>query len=260
MAEYPAEVAALFDDLTAHFRRLLGEELVGIYLFGSLTQGSFDAARSDIDVMVVTRDHIDKGRSDLVRKWLEGMAAANLWTTRLQMMIIGRADILTMNARACHYQFGKFSRGGSDGNPIPWINILESGITLYGPPASEFVPEITPKILHATLVRELGYLREELTEKPNSEWRDRPKYRAYAILTVCRILYTNCKGKIVSKPLAAIWALRTLPSEWQTLINTAVAHDAGQPAKLPLPEIREFVRFAGGQIEHGEMPGQKGKR
>ena len=132
MAEYPAEVAALFDDLTAHFRRLLGEELVGIYLFGSLTQGSFDAARSDIDVMVVTRDHIDKGRSDLVRKWLEGMAAANLWTTRLQMMIIGRADILTMNARACHYQFGKFSRGGSDGNPIPWINILESGITLRG--------------------------------------------------------------------------------------------------------------------------------
>lgn len=183
MTDRPPDLRALLDELSAQLPKLLGRDLVGIYIYGSLTQGAFQPERSELQ------------------------------------------------------------RGGSDGNPIPWLNILEIGITLYGPQPSEFVPEITPAMITDTMVRELGYLSEELA-KNDSQWRDLPKYRAYAVLTVCRILYTLRKGKVVSKPRAAIWALRSLPEELHTLINAAVAHDAGQPAKLPLREVTRFVRFA----------------
>lgn len=243
MAKYPAEVASLLENLTNQFPKLLGDNLVGIYIFGSMTQGAFDAARSDIDLMVVTREEVSDRQYERVGEWFEQQSAANAWTARLQMMILGRDDLLTMNAQAVHYQFGKFSRGGSDGNPIPWINILETGITLIGPSPAEFVTEILPETLHETLIRELRYLREELGN-PASEWRDKPKYRAYAILTVCRILYTFQKGKIVSKPRAAVWSLRKLPTEWHSLVEAAVAHDAGRSDKLPLTAIKRFVQYA----------------
>jgi predicted nucleotidyltransferase len=243
MPNIPKELESLFNSVSEQFLKLLGQNLVGIYVYGSLTQGAFDPARSDVDLVVATRRDLSDGQIERLGKWLDTQAAANEWTTRLQMMIIASREIFTMDARAVHYQFGKLRRDGSDGNPIPWINILESGITLYGPRPSEFVPEITSEMVNDTMVRELGYLSEELG-KTDSEWRDMPKYRAYAVLTVCRILYTLRKDRIVSKPRAAIWALRTLPAEWHALVNAAVAHDAGQAAKLPLREIQGFVRFA----------------
>jgi hypothetical protein len=35
------------------------------------------------------------------------------------------------------------TRSGSDGNPIIWIEVLESGRALFGPPAESFVPRVT---------------------------------------------------------------------------------------------------------------------
>ena len=95
----------------------------------------------------------------------------------------------------------------------PWINIRRSGITLYGPDARTFLPEITETMLSETLLREAMYLHE-LNEKPDSGWRDRPKYRAYAVLTICRILYPLSNRTIASKRIVARWALRILPDEW----------------------------------------------
>jgi hypothetical protein len=144
-----------------------------------------------------------------------------------------------MNSKACLYQFGRLVRCGSDGNPILWMNILKSGVTLYGPPAGEFVPEITPAILREGLVRETGYLRDELGNE-KSEWRDVPKYRAYAVLTLCRILYSNATGKIGSKPEAAEWVRAALPLELQEIVDRALEGDSGD---IPLERIREFVKL-----------------
>ena len=68
------------------------------------------------------------------------------------------------------------------------------------------------------LQREVVYIREEFLN-PKSSWRDKPKYRAYAVLTLCRILYTRTKNKVVSKPRAAIWAFRKVPAEFHTIIR-----------------------------------------
>jgi len=209
MQDVPKQVTELLDSLTAELPQVLGSELTGIYLYGSLTQNAFNPKRSDIDCVIVTRGELtDKQFADL-ESWFAEMAKVDPWTERLQATILIRDEVLKMDSPGCLYQFGKLTRSGSDGNPIIWLNILDCGVTLYGEPPQYFVPEITPAILSEALRREVNYIREEI-ENQESEWRDRPKYRAYAVLTLCRILYTHAKGKVVSKPRAAIWAIRKL--------------------------------------------------
>jgi Domain of unknown function (DUF4111) len=192
-----------------------------------------------------------------LRIWLGRAAKANPWTARLQISFLIRNEVLTMNSKACLYQFGLLKRSGSDGNPIIWMNVLESGLVLFGPPPESFVPAITPEILFQALEREVVYLREEISKKPESQWRNIPSYRAYAILTVCRILYSFRKGTVVSKRRAARWVIKHLPQEWGELILQALETDQGklQP-DISLSRIEQFIDFADAQL-HQLRPVQR---
>jgi hypothetical protein len=162
------------------------------------------------------------------------------------MTFLMRSEILTMNSKACLYQFGKLQRIRSDGNPIIWMNVLTSGITLYGPRPGSFVPAITREIFFAALKREVGYIREEVVEKPHSEWRDVPFYRAYAVLTLCRILYSHAKGTVVSKPRAARRAIEHLPPRLAELVRQALdidlhRHIYNRSAAIYRSRIRQLI-------------------
>jgi len=249
MSRIPAQVSALLREITARLPPILGGNLVGIYLYGSLTQRAFDPRRSDVDCIVVTRRELSEAQFRRLDAWLSRAAESNPWAARLQMLFLIRDEVLTMNSKACLYQFGLLKRSGSDGNPIIWKNVLKSGVALYGPQPESFVPAITPEILFKALEREVGYLREEISLKPRSEWRDAASYRAYAVLTLCRILYSHMKGEVVSKKRAARWALKHLPDEWGEIILQALecVDDAGRPA-VPLSRIEQFIAFADAQL------------
>ena len=253
MEKIPGDVNSLLGEIAAGFPALLGDNLAGIYLYGSLTQGAFDPARSDIDCIVVTRKELSDAEFEAVGEWLERSAAGNPWTARLQMGFLLRTQVLVMNSKACLYQFGGLVRCGSDGNPIPWMNILKSGVTLYGPLPAEFVPAITGAVLHDALVRETGYLREEF-ENENSEWRDVPKYRTYAVLTLCRILYSHATGEIGSKPEAAAWARPGLPRELLEIVDRALTD--GDRAEIAIERIREFIELVSERLAKFKQDGQ----
>ncbi len=76
--------------------------------------------------------------------------------------------------------------------------------------------------------------------------------QAYAILTVCRGLYTSRYGEQVSKRQAALWAAETLP-EWVSLIQNALIwrktwRDVDVDQEATLAETRQFVHFVIDQI------------
>lgn len=244
MARIPAQVSRMLDDLVAEFLALLDANLVGVYLYGSLTQRAFNPERSDVDCIVVTRRSLGDAHFRKLRSWLNRAARSNPWTTRLQLTCLLREEVLTMNSRACFYQFGQLRRGRSDGNPIIWINVLQSGRILYGPIPQTFLPPITRDILVQALEREVRYLREEICVKPRSKWRDVPFYRAYAVLTLCRISYSFNISRVDSKPRAARWAVRHLPATWTGLITQALESDAGKRrSPISLSHIRRFLTF-----------------
>jgi hypothetical protein len=249
MAHIPAQVSALLEALVARLPIILGKNLVGIYVYGSLTLRAFNPKRSDVDCIVVTERDLSDAQFRKLGAWLAAAPESNPWAARLQISLLIKNEVLSMNSKASLYQFGQLKRSGSDGNPIIWMNVLKSGLVLLGPPPDSFVPEITREMLLQALKREVGYLRDEIIEKPDSEWRDVPSYRVYAVLSLCRILYSFRKGTIVSKPRAATWAMKDLPHEWHELIRQALeTHAARRSAEIPLFHIVQFIDFVEAQL------------
>lgn len=243
----PESVSKLLADIVVDFPDLLGNDLVGIYLYGSLTQNAFDAERSDIDCIVITKSELIEEQFKRLESWFERSMYQNPWTARLQMEFLIRDEVLVMDSKASLYQFGRLRRGGSDGNPIIWTNILESGIVLYGPPASTFVPEITLDLVRAALCREVEYLRQEI-ENPEGEWRKMPKYRIYAVMTLCRTIYTHANSNVVSKPVAAAWAVDCLPPDLRDLVTEAMMPE-GEAAAVTVERLQRFIDFTSRELE-----------
>jgi hypothetical protein len=244
MRKNPTTLSELLADLTRQLPLLLGRNLVGIYLYGSVTNSAFNPKTSDVDCLVVTKRDVTDTQFRKLDRWVTETAQSNAWMRRSQIIFLIRDEVLTMNSKACLYQFGTLKRTGSDGNPIIWLDYFRSGEVLFGPPPESFLPDITPEVFSVALKRELGYLQQEIIERPDSEWRDVSMYRAFAVLTVCRILYSFDKGKIVSKPTAAKWAIQNLPGRWREIIEQA--HDynqTGLESGIPLKRLQQFVRF-----------------
>src|SRR5438034_9989561 len=237
-------VATLLDHLARQLQADLGRNVVGLYVYGSLTQHAFDVRRSDVDCVAVIRRRVSPVVVSRLRTSFRRLSGRHSWMRRLQLTILIQRELLQFNGDGWLYQFGRLSRTGSDGNPIIWANILESGQVVFGADPHTFVPPITPALMRAALEREIGYLRTELVTKSASVWRRRADYRRYAALTACRILYTLETGRVAPKRTAAVWALRRLPSVHRAIVSCAIAQPLGTRL-LPLGPLR-------GLLEHVE--------
>ncbi len=248
----PEEVTSLLSGLPEALARVLGPNLVGVYGYGSLLEATFDPARSDVDCIAVTENALAELELHQLREWLTEAAAKNPWYGRLQMSFLIRARVVSDDPRACLYQDGILSRSGSDGNPLIWMDFFQRGRILWGPPPESFLPEITPELFHQALVREVGYLSEELCFDPTSQRRDDLSYRVYAVFTLCRILYSARTGRVTSKKPAGRWALDHAPTHWHDLIRRALGNwESCTPEDLPVTHLCGFIDHTRAQVGSG---------
>lgn len=250
MPDWSLQINIFLDTLASVLQAALGRNLVGLYVYGSLTQRAFDPRRSDVDCVALIRRGLGAKPVSRLRRELHRLRSGP-WTRRLQLTILVRGELLRVNSQGWLYQFGRFSRSGSDGNPIIWANILQSGRAILGPPPRTVVPPITRRLMRAALLREVGYLHAELTTKRRSTWRARTSYRRYAALTLCRILYTFATGRVASKPTAAAWARSRVPVAHRATIRRASA--ASTTGRLPLRDLRKLLRYVGQRLGAGPV-------
>src|SRR5450432_2948727 len=59
MNHFSDNISALLTQIVDKFRRLLRENLIGIYLHGSLAMGGFNPQTSDIDFIVVVNEKLE---------------------------------------------------------------------------------------------------------------------------------------------------------------------------------------------------------
>src|SRR5829696_1865103 len=61
------DVRALIADVSARLQSVLGQKLVGLYLYGSLVAGDFDYEISDIDLLAATATAIRTNELDRLK-------------------------------------------------------------------------------------------------------------------------------------------------------------------------------------------------
>jgi len=219
----PQPLSSFLGEMAADFPAILAGNLVGIYLWGSLTYDAFDEKCSDVDCIVVTRRDLDGREFSAVDDWFKNKAQQNCWNSRLEVRFVIDQEFLDKTSRCCGYYpyTRELVRHASDGNPIIWMNIAQSGITLWGPDARTIAPQVSERCMHDALLLELNYLKEDLAANAGHRSRQAFVHNAYAVLTACRILYSAHHGKLVSKDRASDWAMEHVPAGWQPVIRTA---------------------------------------
>jgi hypothetical protein len=115
--------------------------------------------------------------------------------------------------------------------------LREHGSVLAGPLPSTFMPPVAPEAIRTETLGLLhGWWKFQLR---NPAWQDDRQYQAYAVLTMCRILYTVSTGDIVPKPVAAAWARQNVGPRWIGLIERAENWRAGDG----IADYAETLRF-----------------
>lgn len=252
---YP-DVNEVLDLLLAKASAILGEQMTGLYLYGSLSSGDFDPKSSDIDFVFVTESVLPPETvAALETMHREIWAGGYKWAAKLEgayvpKSLIRRHDPAGQGVPKVNEGAFYVAELGSD-----WVIqrhvIRECGLILTGPNPKTLIDPVSPEDIRQSV---LGVLREwwfPMLENPG--WLDArgSMYHAYAVVSLCRALHALQHGTIVSKPVAAQWAREAFP-QWKPLIGQAIISQHGDHPGF-LEETLGFIRFTRERVADGML-------
>ena len=238
-------VQHIINRLIHDLSRILLDDLVGIYLYGSLISGDFDIAVSDIDLVVVLAADLDERQFQSLRSMHARVVSDHPeWHDRLELAYISRRALKTFRAETS--TIGIISPGepfhliqaGEDWL-ISWYDLRQNGIALHGPPVQSLIDPISAGDW-------LDAVREHICAY-RSTVKDAADIKAlsYIVLTVARGVYTLAHRRAASKVKAAAWARRRFP-RWSGLIASALkwrrgAIESAPPIQQARLEVEAYV-------------------
>lgn len=251
------EVNQLVELLAERIAGVLGDQRVGLYLDGSLARGGFDAA-SDIDFVAVTKAGVSEALFAALQAMHAEIGQLNLRLAQeIEGFYVAQEALRRYDPR--HERFANIERGR--GERLKWVEqghswiihryiLREYGVVLSGPSPAELIDPISPDDLRRAMGAALTEWGGHIRRDPDTVAQ--AGYQPYAVLTLCRMLYTLETGDIVAKSAAAEWGRQTLERRWKPLIEAALADRlAGgrTPTRRAAEETLAFLEYAAAQLE-----------
>ena len=228
----PRGVREGLDEWTARTAQALGENLAGIYVYGSLARGCFHPATSDVDVVVVTEGPCSEAViSDVLRAHEEaGVPIDATFVTRSQMDVNETPTPVEFVVKPVGDQRLVRSREGLRDFLLQRQDVYECDAAVVGEPAREVVKPVP----WDALARCLHYLFPHIL----------PRFKNPALM-LSRMAYAFASRKLCSKRTAGDWARGVLDEEWRPLIEQALAKYAGgvPDDRGPDERLRAFAEY-----------------
>jgi hypothetical protein len=217
---------AVLAELVSRLKLALGENLLGLYLFGSLAAGWFQPGRSDLDLLAVLEADVEPGEQSEALAALHAVFVADhpQWAERVEVMYVSRAVLQTFAGTPT----GRIARI-SPGEPfnlrqldtgwlLDWHSVCTQGETLVGPSPLELGPPVDGAAFRRGIVAQLADLQEAV-RAPSVAYV--PAQQGYIVVTLCRALYALETGEQTSKEAAVAWAAARFP-EWARFVNDSL--------------------------------------
>ena len=212
------------------FKGNLGNNLVGIYLHGSLAMGSYFPPKSDIDIIAVVDKRLAPDLAREVNRKIAQYSNKRPTVGNIECSIITLETAQSIPDEMpyeLHFSETWYQRIIDDqvvyGNrqvdsdlPAHLMTIKKRGICLYGKSIDEVFGEVKWQSFMAAILDDFNWLVEDenICESP-----------FYCILNICRVLQalTENNQKSLSKYEGAVWGIENLPHEYAPVIEKALA-------------------------------------
>lgn len=244
--EVPAPVAEYCAYLASRLPSVLGDELVGLCLYGSPTIGGFDPATSDLDLLIVVAGHLGVSmKSALIRLLWE--TAPRVPARSLECWVItpetagaggSMRDFEVMVNTHPSEPMTVDGATGAVGVPVVELDLVnETGRSFYGPSPSDLVAAIPRSVVLASMAENLRVETADSSEH-------------YSVLNASRSLAYMFTGKHISKLEGGRWVLAR--GSAPKVVEEAVQTQMGLAPERALTRAgRRYVKEIMRQLESG---------
>ena len=226
-------------------KEIFGQELLGIYLYGSSILGGLQKY-SDIDLFVVSNRATTREEKVKLATALLKISGIYMKGKKLpiEMTIVEKSEINPWHyPPRFNFQYGEWLRTQFEqGNVEPWSNkempdlallvtqLLLASHTLVGANPDQLLCKVPYKDVMTALKDAFPNLMSDL----DSDVRN-------VLLTFARIWSTVATGAIRSKPAAADWVINRLPEKYRPVMERAKAICKGEEKEY-WDDLKELIR------------------
>ncbi|MFL6208979.1 MAG: aminoglycoside adenylyltransferase domain-containing protein [Pyrinomonadaceae bacterium] len=256
----PADITELLNALLAGVQQRLKDNLVGVYLRGSLALGDFIPETSDVDVLAVTERPVDDAEfADLATLHTQLATLANPYANRHEIAYIDRAALRQFQPGLRHPSRGQGETLVWTEHHANWIlerwAVREHGVTLLGPAPQTLIDPISPGELDQAVRARLLDWVDWAQNLADPDWRaPRRAAATYVVETMCRTLYALACAELPSKPQAVAWALEILPEPWRSTVARSQQWRTDDTRDSSIvPAVTGFIFWAGANCAHANL-------
>ncbi|GAC1433736.1 MAG: hypothetical protein PVS3B3_30420 [Ktedonobacteraceae bacterium] len=208
---------------------MLAENLVGFYLHGSLALGGFNPARSDVNIVAVTRQRMS---TEVKRTLVTLLLRISKMPCPVSIHFLAQHDTFpfqhplpydlyyneSMREHAqqeVHYASWQHWNDSIAHDPDLTIilTVLQlHGICLYGEPPAKTLPVVPEQAFRDALVTKVQTAQRSPLHDPIS-----------FVLNACRVAAYLHDHTVLSKDAGGVWALASLPEQYHPLIQQLLA-------------------------------------
>lgn len=245
---YLPKVESLFETIINELPPILGDNLVGIYVTGSLSYGAYKPDSSDVDLVVVIKRALDDSEVTTIESWHKKLEANQPdFANRIECSYVPidwLSLILPPPKPRPYMGGGEFWRESTYGNEWLINNywLYKCGETLWGPSFRTLMQPVSIEAVKKAVARDLEVEWMPKIEDPS--YLENPHHQAYLVLNLCRIAYTLKRNDLASKLKSAIWVGQTY-SQWKGLINEALEWTYGKEMNRN-QEVIMLIKFVVG--------------
>jgi len=236
----------IMEMIKCEYQQILGENLIGIYLHGSLAMGCFHPTVSDIDFVVVINNPLtDKEKRAIIETLIDLDDVKPAKGFEMSVLLLKDTRHFTYPTPfILHYsdshkdnfiQEGRLCENGKDPDLAAHITVLKNrGKVICGQDIDTVFANVPREDYLKALVYDINDARALMNENP-----------VYFILNICRTLCYLREGKVLSKVEGGQWGLNNLPARFQGIIQKSleVYKNGEQNQQFDPVALNEMIDF-----------------
>lgn len=243
--DMPSDVRELLYRLADQFVKLLGTDMVGFYVHGSLAMGGFNPLTSDVDFLVVVHEPLDLDTKKAIIAFLLDIADASQNGLEMSVVLLKHTQHFVYptpyELHLSPYWYDR-ARSGEIDLMTPQTDpdlaahftvTCQRGWRMLGQPIETVFGPVPHEHYWASLMGDLESILQDLAANP-----------VYGILNICRVAAYKQSQQVLSKREGGLWGLEHLDPTYHPLIQQALdVYQAQTPLEVSWDQ-GALIKFA----------------